>query len=97
MPSVSDHPKTYFLNGCRIGQHHPRPSCNHPSDHPCAWRLLTLTSAQWPRSSESAAAPDVAHFRIADLYGQSDARFTSNPCSVNDLSARAQIGPYKSF
>ena len=35
--------------------------------------------------------------RVADLYGQSDARFTSNPCSLNDLSARAQIGPYKSF
>ena len=32
-----------------------------------------------------------------DLYGQSDARFTSNPCSVNDLGGRAQIGPYKSF
>ncbi len=35
--------------------------------------------------------------RMADLYGQSDARFTSNLCSVNDLGARAQIGPYKSF
>jgi hypothetical protein len=37
------------------------------------------------------------YFRVGDLYGQSDARFTSNPCSVNDLGARAQIGPYKSF
>ena len=41
--------------------------------------------------------PFSANFRITDLYGQSDARFTSNPCSVNDLGARAQIGPYKSF
>ena len=35
--------------------------------------------------------------RVADISGQSDARFTSNPCSVNDLGARAQIGPDMSF
>ena len=43
------------------------------------------------------AALEMTYLRVGDLYGQSDARFTSNPCSVNDLSARAQIGPYKSF
>ena len=30
--------------------------------------------------------------RHADISGQSDARFTSNLLSVNDLGARAQIG-----
>jgi hypothetical protein len=33
--------KRIFLNGRRIGQHHPRRRRNHPSDYPWAWRLLT--------------------------------------------------------
>jgi hypothetical protein len=33
----------FFLNGRRIRQHHPRRRRNHPSDYPCAWRVLTTS------------------------------------------------------
>jgi hypothetical protein len=33
--------KRIFLNGRRIGQHHPRRRRNHPSDYTWVWRLLT--------------------------------------------------------
>jgi hypothetical protein len=35
--------KRIFLNGRRIGQHHPRRRRNHLSDYPCVWRLLTTS------------------------------------------------------
>ena len=35
--------KRIFLNGRRIGQHHPRRRRKHPSDYPCAWLLLTTS------------------------------------------------------
>jgi hypothetical protein len=40
---------------------------------------------------------DLSFVRVADISGQYDARFISNSRSVNDLGARAQIGPDMSF
>jgi hypothetical protein len=53
--------KRIFLNGRRIGQHHPRRRRNHPSDYPCAWRLLTtLTSTHGRARLNLPTSPDVA-------------------------------------
>jgi hypothetical protein len=72
------------------------PARNDPTPNkPTAWSVCAKGLS--PATTNRTPSYGRSILRAADLYGQSDARLTSKPRSENDLGARAQIGPYKSF